>query len=77
MIANNPAAVCRRVLEQLKSGVVWRELLCGDARADHDRGEERGAEQLSEQPSVQSCGGHGPGGLALVLDGVAIRRRAV
>ena len=48
------------VLEQREAGVVGRELLRGDARADHERGEERGAEELGEQPARErgaSCGG--------------------
>ena len=41
----------RGVLEQREPGVVGRELARGDAGADHDGREERGAEVLGEQPA--------------------------
>ena len=42
-----------RVLQELQSDVVRGELLCGNAGADDDRDEQRGASELREQPSGQ------------------------
>ena len=44
------------VLQELQSDVVRRELLCGNAGADDDRDEQRGAGELGEQPSGQRDG---------------------
>ena len=53
MIADRPAAVASGVLEQLQADVAGGEGLCGDPRANHQRGEKRRAEQLGEQPASQ------------------------
>ena len=54
-----PGGGRRRVLEQLETDVAGGEALRGDPRADHDRGQERGAEQLGEQ-SPSEVAAHGP-----------------
>ena len=40
----------RAVLQQLQARLAGRELLRGNARADDDRNEQAGAEELGEQP---------------------------
>ncbi len=49
MIVNSPAAVAAAFSKQLQAHVAGGQRLRRDARADHDRGEERRAEQLGEQ----------------------------
>jgi hypothetical protein len=50
---------CRgRVLEQFEPGLVRGELLGGDPGADHERGEERRAEQFGEQAAGERRVGH-------------------
>jgi hypothetical protein len=42
-----------RVLQQFQPGLGGGQALGGDARADHDGGQERAAEQFREQPPPQ------------------------
>src|SRR5262249_31463686 len=50
----------RRVLQQLQPGLTRGQPLRGDPGADHHRGQERAAQELSRQPTPQQdgCTGH-------------------
>ena len=54
----------RRILKQLEADVAGRQALRRDPGPDHDRGEERGAEELGERPAPQRrpCRGAGRAG---------------
>ena len=48
-----PGGGGRGVLEELQAGVSRRQILCGDARADDNRGEERAPQQFGQEPAPQ------------------------
>ena len=63
----------RRVLQQLQPHCARRQALRGDTRADHHRGQERAAQQLSQQPPPQCHVAHRRNPSALLLIAVSPR----